>query len=63
MTSFKLAIVSRLGLIIYFIQFNNTIFKYIILPFMRNIKELYTYLTYLLVYFEHMTFYFKIIGC
>ena len=30
---------------------------------MRNIKELYTYLTYLLVYFEHMPFYFKIIGC
>ena len=30
---------------------------------MRNIKELYSYLTYLLVYFEHMSFYFKIIGC
>ena len=30
---------------------------------MRNIKELYTYLTYLLVYFEHMPIYFKIIGC
>ena len=25
---------------------------------MRIIKELYTYLTYLLVYFEHMPFYF-----
>ena len=47
----------------HFIQFNNTIFKYIILPFMRIIKELYTYLTYLLVYFKHMPFYFKIIGC
>jgi len=30
---------------------------------MRIIKELYTYLTYLLVYFKHMPFYFKIIGC
>ena len=31
-----------LGLIIYFIQFNNTIFMLKVLAFMQKIKELYT---------------------